>query len=180
MTTCFGDKRETSPEGIFSIDLIVCCCLHALTNINNKKIKYNDFFIFGVILKLKIINHFTINFPFMLLCPEPQNTEQNDVNDPSLSAVNSITVSLPTSSLSLMPYSSIFMPWGTSMLVTFSLTLSPLFTSMTSGSKANCLAVILNSLTLAPETWVSWVVGSSIVGCFCCGTGVPPPTKDRK
>src|SRR3989338_7171477 len=67
-------------------------------------------------------------------------TEQNELKVPTLSAVNSIVTGLPTGNFSLIPYSGIAMPWGTSVLVIISLTLSPLLTSTVSGSNTNWLA----------------------------------------
>src|SRR3989338_2260560 len=117
----------------------------------------------------------------MLPCPAPQITEQNVVKVPCLSAVNSIVTGFPGSSLSLMPYSGIEMPWGTSTLVTISLTLSPLLTSIVSGTNENCFAVILNSLTSLLgsvfSTACTLPVGACCFVSCCCGTGVPPPTK---
>ena len=58
--------------------------------------------------------------------------------------MNSMVSVLPAATYCLRLYSLIPTPWSISMEVTISLTLSPLFTVIVSGSKLKDLAVISN------------------------------------
>src|SRR3989338_8096857 len=92
---------------------------------------------------------------------------QKNVNVPRLSATNSMSTAWLGGRRSLMPYSGNAKPCATSMLLTWIITVSPLFTVITLGSNSNCFAIILTSTIFAAGP-AGVDCSGNCMGSICC------------
>ncbi len=122
------------------------------------------------VIFFEILFYLTIKTPCILLCPEPQYTEQEKGKLPILSALNSTVISWLGFKLIFISKSEILNPCSTSILLIFNFTKSSLLTVIEDGSKLQFLAIKVNSFVIREISLISSslvIKGGSGTFIFC-------------